>query len=119
MTDLAYVCQRCERQLRFSDVFTMSNIHNGQFFLAHTCWCSPGRTFERTFRVDHPCIAKLLEGFRPVLPYQAADGEALPLRKYQERLVAIFRWECKELESVEEFLLLATRPHPPVETALP
>lgn len=107
-----YHCIRCRRALRFSDVVTMGRVVNDTFYLSHHCWCTPNYLFERTFRLDHAALRSLLGNFRPTLPYQAADAEALPLRGHQERSLAIFRWECQQLESVEDFLTFASRPHP-------
>lgn len=118
--DLAYVCMRCHRQIEFATVSYMSNIDNGQFSVSHTCVCTPGHIFDRTFKVHHDCIKRLLGHFRPVLPYQAAEGEPLPLRAHHERRLAIFRWECEMLESVDDLLLFSTRPlqaSPPTEPA--
>lgn len=109
-TGLAYACLRCRREIPFSAVLTMGVPESGTFFLSHECWCTPAYIFERTFKVDHDAMQRLLGPFRPVLPYNAAPGEPLPLRGHHERRLAIFRWETQHLESVEEFLLFASRP---------
>lgn len=110
---LAYTCLRCKREILFQDVITMGAIEGDAFFLSHECWCTPDYVFERSFRVQHDAMKRLLGPFRPVLPYNAAPGEPLPLRGHHERRLAIFRWECQALESVEELLLFASRPLQP------
>jgi hypothetical protein len=99
--------------VEFCNVVMMGKVdlEADSFFLEHTCSCTPGNyTFERNLRVSHEAIQRLLGDFRPVLPYSAADQEPLPLRGHHERTLTIFRWECEQLASVEEFLLFTKRP---------
>lgn len=105
-----YGCQRCQYEIEFWQVEAMGRIDGAVFLLHHTCACQPGHVFERRMTVDQDALQRLLGSYRPVLPYRAAPGEAFPLHPDQERVLAIFRWECEQLESVDEFLLFAKRP---------
>ncbi len=88
----------------------MGKIDGNSFYVTHTCECSPGYVFERSFVVDNIALTRFLGSIRPVLPYRAGPGRALPLKDSQERSLRVFAWECHMLESVEEFLLLCSRP---------
>lgn len=102
----------CHREIKFANVLEMGAIlENETFYLRWNCECRAD-AYDHSFRVDRNAMRRLLGGLRPVVPYRAAPGQPLPLRAEQERLLRVFRWETEQLESVEEFLLFASRPAP-------
>lgn len=113
-----YGCQGCHREIKFSTVLQMGAVlhddsgHGPTFWLEWACVCRPD-PLDNYFIVEKSAIRRLLSGLRPVVPYSAAERLPLPLREEQEAKLRVFRWECQQLESVEEFLLFASRPEAP------
>lgn len=103
-----YPCT-CHRE---ANVREMGAIRADETF--HLSWNCPCRLdfYERAFIVHQGALRRLLAGLRPVLPYSAAERMAIPLKPVQESQLRVFRWECEQLEGVEEFLLFASRPAP-------
>lgn len=108
---LWYVCQVCRTPLTFSNVLEMSKIEDEKFDLYYSCVCMPKHVISQKFMFNADALRSLLVGFRPALPYRAADlKEPYPLTNDDERAVRVFGWECGRLASVAEFELFATRP---------
>lgn len=111
--ELCYPCINCNEEITFERVvaLTIRDRAGRVVDIRYTC-CSGGFQ-ERRFVYDVSALKRLLIGFHPKLPYVAADYRPRrdpTLPRDMERAVRVFEWEVEHLDSVDEFLLLCSRP---------